>query len=320
MSFDKPSAQRPDPYAQPGQQPEPFGQHPSSRPDPFGPQTGQSDPFGEPQQPSYGQPTYGQQPEQPTYGEQPGYGQPKGPTEPLAIWGFVCSFLFWPAGLILSIIASKRIKASGAEGKGLSLAGLIISIVAALGTVFFGVVLAIASTAAVTSVDALAEAMDDLPSSVESSADDNAAGSRNNPIAYGEVMQFDNEDGTAVEWEVSLGAPTWDGTAIVAADDYNDPAPAGEVYVILPVSTRNLSTEGKTPWLETEVKFVSADGRSFSSTMVSMEGSAMDVEDIYEGGESTGNIAILIPTDALTGGTWSVTHGFSNPEIFVAAL
>ncbi|MCW2542149.1 MAG: hypothetical protein JWN95_3874 [Frankiales bacterium] len=79
---------QPDPWGAPQQgrppsQPDPWGApqqgQPPSQPDPWGPpQQGQppSQPdYGQPNQPGYGQPQYGQPPNQPGYG-QPQYGQP----------------------------------------------------------------------------------------------------------------------------------------------------------------------------------------------------------------------------------------------------
>lgn len=45
----------------------------------------------------------------------------------LAIVGFILSFLYTLVGLILSIIAYKQIKDSGEKGKGLAVAGIVIS-------------------------------------------------------------------------------------------------------------------------------------------------------------------------------------------------
>ena len=50
----------------------------------------------------------------------------------------------------------------------------------------------------------------------------------------------------AARWS-GIGAPTWDATAVLAADEYNDVAPAGQVYVLVPVSYRNKTVEAKTP-------------------------------------------------------------------------
>ncbi|MFH1400594.1 MAG: DUF4190 domain-containing protein [Nanoarchaeota archaeon] len=50
-------------------------------------------------------------------------------TNTLAIVGFILSFVFAFAGLIISIIAYNQIKKSGEDGRGLALAGIIIGAV-----------------------------------------------------------------------------------------------------------------------------------------------------------------------------------------------
>ncbi len=67
------------------------------------------------------------------------------PTQPLSIWGFVLSFLFWPAGLVLSILAIKKIGREGGGGRGLAIAGVVISSCAAV----FGVIIFLATMASV---------------------------------------------------------------------------------------------------------------------------------------------------------------------------
>jgi hypothetical protein len=60
-----------------------------------------------------------------------GTGAPK--TNGMAITGFVCSLLCWPLGLIFSIIGMNQTgKDPSQGGRGLALAGLIISIVFAV--------------------------------------------------------------------------------------------------------------------------------------------------------------------------------------------
>jgi hypothetical protein len=113
-----------DPFTPPGEgsQPDPGGQPPA---------------YGQ-QPPQYGQPpAYGQQPpqygQQPAYGQQP-YGQPGASTgtNGLAIGALVASFLCWPVGLVLGIVARNQIKQSGQGGDGLALAAIIISCIGAL--------------------------------------------------------------------------------------------------------------------------------------------------------------------------------------------
>ncbi|MBR5950005.1 MAG: hypothetical protein IKZ87_01065 [Actinomycetaceae bacterium] len=54
------------------------------------------------------------------------YPQPK-QTNGMAIAGLICAFLFTPAGLILSIIGLNKSKELNGEGRGMSIAGIIIS-------------------------------------------------------------------------------------------------------------------------------------------------------------------------------------------------
>jgi uncharacterized membrane protein len=72
------------------------------------------------------------QPAQPYQGgSTQGYGQPpqSQKTNLLAILSLVGAFVFPLAGLILGIIALKQIKQTGEQGRGLALAGIIISAV-----------------------------------------------------------------------------------------------------------------------------------------------------------------------------------------------
>jgi hypothetical protein len=64
--------------------------------------------------------------QQPAYG-QPGYQPPK--TNTMAILGLVFAFVFSPLGVVFSAIGLKQIKQRREGGRGLALAGLIISII-----------------------------------------------------------------------------------------------------------------------------------------------------------------------------------------------
>jgi hypothetical protein len=64
--------------------------------------------------------------QQPAYG-QPGYQAPK--TNTMAILGLVFAFVFSPLGVVFSAIGLKQIKERRESGRGLALAGLIISII-----------------------------------------------------------------------------------------------------------------------------------------------------------------------------------------------
>jgi peptidyl-prolyl cis-trans isomerase B (cyclophilin B) len=63
-------------------------------------------------------------------------------TEPITIIGFVLAFLFWPAGLVLSIIGLRRTP-PGRSGRGLAIAGITISAVGAFAALVVGIVIAV---------------------------------------------------------------------------------------------------------------------------------------------------------------------------------
>lgn len=60
-------------------------------------------------------------------------------TEPMAVWGFVLTFLFWPVGLVLCYVALRRIRRTGAGGWGLATAGAALSTLLAVGSVLGGI-------------------------------------------------------------------------------------------------------------------------------------------------------------------------------------
>lgn len=84
-----------------------------------------------PPPPPYGgyPPPYGAYPPPPYGGYPPVYaGYPQAaPTNTLAIASLVCAFVFAPLGIIFGHVSLSQIKKSGEEGRGLALAGLIIS-------------------------------------------------------------------------------------------------------------------------------------------------------------------------------------------------
>lgn len=90
--------------------------------------------YGYQQQPNYNYQQVQPQNQQPPYYQYPPYPQPQyqplAPTSGMCIAGFVCSLaLFGVLGLIFSIIGMKECNEKGLNGKGLGIAGLIISIV-----------------------------------------------------------------------------------------------------------------------------------------------------------------------------------------------
>lgn len=105
-----------------GDQPPPYGEPQWQPPHEQGQQ-----PYSPP--PPYGQQPYGQQP-YPPYGQQypgQGYPQPSGGTNGLAIASLILAFFCALAGLICGIIALNQIRDRNQEGRGLAIAGIVIS-------------------------------------------------------------------------------------------------------------------------------------------------------------------------------------------------
>ena len=67
-------------------------------------------------------------PQQTPPGQQPVHAQPNTEGNTIAIVGLVLAVLFCPAGLVCSIIGLKKAKRLGGKGRGVALAGLIVSI------------------------------------------------------------------------------------------------------------------------------------------------------------------------------------------------
>jgi hypothetical protein len=118
-----------------GQQPygqQPYGQQPYGQQQ-YGQQQYGQQPYG--QQP-YGQQPYGQQP-YPPYGQYPGQGypQPSGGTNGLAIASLVLAFFCSLAGLVCGIIALNQIRDRNQEGRGIAIAGIVISCLSIVGAI-----------------------------------------------------------------------------------------------------------------------------------------------------------------------------------------
>jgi hypothetical protein len=129
----EPGAGNQPPYGEPQWQPPPpegQGQQPYPPAPPYGQQPYGQQPYPPPygQQP-YSQQPYGQQPYQPSGQQYPGYGypQPTGGTNGLAIASLVLAFFCSVAGLVCGIIALNQIRERRQQGRGLAIAGIVIS-------------------------------------------------------------------------------------------------------------------------------------------------------------------------------------------------
>ncbi|MBO9555442.1 DUF4190 domain-containing protein [Cellulomonas sp.] len=64
-------------------------------------------------------------------------------TDPVAIWGFVLTFVLWPVGLLLCLVALRRVRRTGHGGWGLAVAGASLCTLAGIATALAGAVLVV---------------------------------------------------------------------------------------------------------------------------------------------------------------------------------
>lgn len=182
MSFDSPYPQRPQRPTPPSGNGGYQGQAPSNsygapqNPQPYYDEEhgssgyGTSGPaYGAPAQPQYNSGTPYPQPAYQPYGGGPGgqYQPPSsGNSNNFAMLGLILAFIFSPAGLVLSILGLRKSKETG-EGRGLSLAGIIVSSVSLVGSLLWFFLVAMSVNSAVDDVNKAFEEIDDLPSITE---------------------------------------------------------------------------------------------------------------------------------------------------------
>lgn len=140
-------------------------------------------------------------------------------------------------------------------------------------------------------------------------------GTRQNPGVVGEgeaTFSFDDD-----EVAISLDEPTWDANAIVAEENqFNDPPADGNVHVLLPVTVGYAGPDSIVPWLEVDVVYLADNGRSYETTFGSIPNDLSDINDLYDGGEATGNLLFELPADQVETGLWGVSRGFGDNTLW----
>lgn len=143
--------------------------------------------------------------------------------------------------------------------------------------------------------------------------------SRDNPAQpVTDAVAISTNGGTM---SVTLGNVNWDANAAIAeANMFNEEAPEGQVYIVVPVTIQYTGPETITPWLELSVAYVAEDGRSYNEASVVVGTDLMNVGDLYDGGTAEGEIPFLIPESAVGTGVFSVEAFLSGGTYFVAAV
>lgn len=201
----------------------------------------------------------------------------------------IMGWILLPIAFILAIV-SLFLKG---RGKGLGVAGLIISVVGTVVAVvvFFAVV--------ATSFD---EAFGDETVVVEDSAETDQApsedapagepataeGTRENPVAVGSTITTEN-------WVVVVNSYNADGNSIVLANEFNESAPAGSHYEVVNY-TVTYTGEDSSIAAEVGVDLVTSAGNVVNSfdSLVLLDDS-MGLDELFNGASVTGSAAYAVP-------------------------
>ncbi|RNE59051.1 hypothetical protein EEJ31_11625 [Cryobacterium tepidiphilum] len=201
----------------------------------------------------------------------------------------IIGWILLPIAFILAIV-SLFLKGTG---KGLGIAGLIISVVGTIVAfiVFFAVVAASFNEAfgdesvVVEKPAAAGQAPAEESPTAETAT---AEGTRENPVAIGSVISSEN-------WTVVINSFSKDGNSIVLANEFNDPAPAGSHYEVV---NYTVTYTGKDSAIAAEV---GVDVVTNAGNVVNgydnpvMLDDNMGIDELFNGASATGSDAFVVP-------------------------
>jgi len=226
----------------------------------------------------------------------------------------IVGWILLPVGFILSIVG---LCLSG-KAKGLSIAGLIISVVGTIiGFVVFFAVVATSFDEAFSGGDVTVEQPE-----VTAGTDDNAAteepaaeeGTRATPFPIGSAI-------TQGDWTITVNSVNLDGTQAVAdANMFNEPAPEGQIYIIPNVTVTYNGTDEAGEMASPLIDYVTVDGNtidSFSHMVIAPE--AFDsLSTLYPGASTTGSFVFPVPAASAGDGVLAITPHMFGDKVFVA--
>lgn len=233
----------------------------------------------------------------------------------------IVGWLLLPVAFILGIVAL----CLRGKSKWAGLVGLILSVVGSIvgGIVFFAVVATAFDdafddasggdtviTEEVTSEDE--GASDEEPAATEDDGEAAEKGTRENPVSFDATTEND-------DWTVTLADFNPDATANVESDGYTtETAGDDQVWITF---TPTVTYHGDDSGLAVEVSFAYAapDGTVINTfdAMAMLDDGFDSAAELYDGGTTTGRIALLVPND-LDGGLLRVTPGILADDVFVS--
>lgn len=202
-------------------------------------------------------------------------------------------------GLVLGIVALVKRR----NGRGLAVAGVVLSIVAVVVAVIVNVLAATAVTAVDDAVD---QAVTDAENGYSTVAPEEAAAAVDAALALGTPA-------TVGDYTVAITAVNQDATqAIAEANEFNEPA-VGR-YVLVDVSVTYNGTEPEAnPWIDLDLGFQGTDARNYSTASCSavVPSPAINGPALRTGGSATFQECFDVPADAVAGGLVSADETLS---------
>lgn len=197
-------------------------------------------------------------------------------------------FVLGLVGLGLAIPALIISRKNKSSAKGLSIAGLILSVLSLIGVLGTQMLYSSMIDKAVASIEDSADGV------VESSEKEVEEAETSEALAIGSAAEVG-------EYTVTVTAVDTNATeAILAVNQFNE-APQGQ-YVLVDIAvTFNGSDEGD-PWLDLSTKFIGADARQYDNSTCSavVEKSSHDVPTLENGGAGEFQICMDVPAEALS--------------------
>lgn len=225
----------------------------------------------------------------------------------------IVGWILLPIAFVLSIV-SLFLKG---DKKWLGIVGLVVSIVGTIVgvVVFFGVVASSVEDAfggGDTTVTEPGESDDADESGEQEPTEEEPAqaepGTRENPFPVG--SEISNS-----EWTVVVNSINPDGNAIVAEEQFNEPAPAGSHYEIVNYTVTYKGADSSYA-AEVMLDYVTSAGNvitSYDNLVILKDGFSLD--ELYTDASATGSVAFLVPDGESP--LLRVQAGFLADEVFI---
>lgn len=123
-------------------------------------------------------------------------------------------------------------------------------------------------------------------------------GTRENPYAPGTPLV--TTDGV----KVSVTSVNLDATgAVMAENQFNDPPPDGERYILVSLNVMNGSDEPITPWIKVDVSAIGSANRVHDDCYAVEPDALSDAPELYPGGSASGNVCLVVPSNEVDDGS-----------------